>query len=184
MWLFLGPSSVPSFGFDSVMKFLQKYGTISTCRFPATIEELSQTYETAEFKRLAEYQGSKIDEMKAKLTSQIRKFINSISAQESKANHYHRVIGGKLIRLLDEFRKNPKPEAEQFAERTSENSLVINTSIWSKLSIKTRVFSGFSPSRCTVSPSTLRPVSGHFSKSPGSLFRTNSENILGNCEAS
>jgi len=41
-------------GFDSVKKFLHKYGTISTCQFPATTEELNQTYETA--KRLAEYQ--------------------------------------------------------------------------------------------------------------------------------
>ena len=69
----------------------------------------SVKHETAELKKLAEYQESKIDEMKAKLTSQFRKFINSISAQESKANNYHRVIGGKLIRLLDEFCKSLKP---------------------------------------------------------------------------
>ena len=116
LWLVIcNNGSVPYVidGFDSVKKFLQKYGTISTCWFPATTEEHNQT---AGFKRLAEYPGSKIDEMKAKLTSQFRKFINSISAQESKANDYHRVIGGKLIRLLDESRKNPKPKAEQFAE--------------------------------------------------------------------
>ena len=90
-------------GFDFVKKLLQKYGTISICWFPATTEELNQTYETAESKRLAEYQGSNIDEMKAKLTGQIRKFINSISAQESKGNDYHRVIGGKLMSPI-----NPK----------------------------------------------------------------------------
>ena len=111
--------------------------------------------------------------MKAKLTSPFRKFINSISAQESKANDYHRVIGGKLIRLLDESRKNPKPKAKQFAERTSENPLVNNTSIGFKSSIKTRVFSGFSPSRCTVSPSTLRQASGKLKHKQQKKSQTN-----------
>ncbi|KAJ3220866.1 hypothetical protein HDU81_011133 [Chytriomyces hyalinus] len=102
--------------FQDVKSLLKKYGPLVSKKYTTIRQEFSDSYDTPESVERRRYQGTDVAEMKMRLTEQIRQSLYYVAAMTNKTNGYHLFIGEKLIQLLDEFRKNSKPKAEQFAD--------------------------------------------------------------------
>ena len=85
--------------YDDIKLFLLKYGPIASRRFPTSAEELDSSFETPTSMNRAEYQGSDTNEMKVKLTVQIRKILCQVGSAETKSNFYRFQVATKLIQL-------------------------------------------------------------------------------------
>ncbi|KAI8621754.1 hypothetical protein BC830DRAFT_1092809, partial [Chytriomyces sp. MP71] len=63
--------------------------------------------------QMAQYKGNDTDEMKMKLTIQIRKMLYSVASSEIRTNYYRLNGGVKLLQLLDEFFEKETKEHER-----------------------------------------------------------------------